>query len=83
MPSLQTTLSRLVTLFILWGLASSALAQSYPSKPIRIINPWPAGGPADAIARPITERLSKALGQPIIIEIKSGANGMVGTEYVA
>ncbi|PHY06756.1 MAG: hypothetical protein CK528_06705 [Alcaligenaceae bacterium] len=83
MSVLQTTLGRLITLFILCGLTSSALAQSYPSKPIRIINPWPAGGPAEAIARPITERLSKALGQPIIIEIKSGANGMVGTEYVA
>ncbi len=63
--------------------ASGASAQSYPAKPIRVISPWPAGGPADAIARPVLDKLAKVLGQPIILEAKAGANGMIGTEYVA
>ena len=64
-------------------LAAVALAQTYPAKPIRIISPWPAGGPAEAIGRPVMDRLSKVLGQPVVIEAKAGANGMIGTEFVA
>ena len=76
--------SRLVFLVSSLGFISTAASQNHPSKPIRIINPWPAGGgAADAIARPVMDRVSKALGQPIFFDGKSGANGMVGTEYVA
>ena len=63
--------------------ANMALAQGYPNKPIKLISPWPPAGPADAIARPIMAKLAQVLGQPIIIEAKAGANGMIGTQYVA
>jgi tripartite-type tricarboxylate transporter receptor subunit TctC len=62
---------------------AAAFAQAYPARPIRLINPWPPGGPADAIARPVAERLSQLLGQPIVIESKPGAGAVIGTQYVA
>jgi tripartite-type tricarboxylate transporter receptor subunit TctC len=76
---------RCLLAFVFFGalIAVGASAQTYPSKPIRLINPWPPGGPADAIARPVMDKVSQALGQPIVIEYKSGANGMIGTQYVA
>ena len=65
------------------ALADIAAAQGYPNKPIKLINPWPAGGPADVIARPVMAKLAEVLGQPVVIESKAGANGMLGTQYVA
>jgi tripartite-type tricarboxylate transporter receptor subunit TctC len=63
---------------------SSALAQpNWPDKPIRIINPYAAGGIADLAARIIQPGLQNGLGQPIVIESKPGASGSLGTEYVA
>ena len=61
----------------------SACAQPYPSKPIRVISPWSPGGPADALARVVTVKMSAALGEPIVIESKGGANGEIGTALVA
>jgi tripartite-type tricarboxylate transporter receptor subunit TctC len=63
--------------------AFSASAQNYPSKPIHVISPWAPGGPAEGIARIVTIKMSEALGQPIVIEAKPGANGTIGTAYVA
>jgi len=63
--------------------ASSALAQDYPTKPIRLIVPYPPGGGTDVIARIVQPRLSEALHQPIIIENRGGAGGALGTEAVA
>lgn len=60
-----------------------ALAQSYPTKTVKIIVPWPAGGATDSLARLISSRLSEAMNQPFVIENKSGASGFIGTEYVA
>jgi len=65
------------------ALAAAASAQQYPTKPIRVISPWSAGGPAEALARMVTTKMSEALGQPIIIESKGGANGEIGTATVA
>lgn len=61
----------------------SAFAQSFPSKPIRIISPYSAGGGNDAIARAVGLGLSKKLGQPVVVENKAGANGIIGADYVA
>ena len=61
----------------------SVAAQTYPSKPIRFVVPYTAGGTSDAIARQVGQRLSDVLKQPVIIENKGGAGGTVGTAQVA
>src|SRR5262245_46838920 len=63
--------------------ASSALAQPYPNKPIRVIVPYAAGGTSDILARQIGPKLTEAWGQPVIVENRPGANGNVGAEFVA
>lgn len=60
-----------------------ALAQNFPSKPIRIIVPFTPGSATDTMARPIAERLSAALGQPVTIENRAGAGGTIGMNVVA
>ena len=65
------------------ALANPAGAQSYPARPVKVINPWPTGGSADALIRIIAERMSIALGQPVIVESLAGANGMIGHAAVA
>ena len=61
----------------------SAAAQTYPSKPIRFVVPYTAGGTSDVIARQVGQRLSDVLKQPVIIENKGGAGGTVGTAQAA
>ena len=65
------------------GLGSQALAQDYPTRPIRFVVPFPPGGGTDIIARIVQPKLSEALGQPIVIENRGGAGGAVGTEAAA
>jgi len=75
--------SRIAALAIGVLVAASAAAQDYPAKPIRIIVPFAAGGPADIYARFIGQRLSEALGQPVVIEDRPGAGSVIGTDAVA
>ncbi|MEK7945237.1 tripartite tricarboxylate transporter substrate binding protein [Pigmentiphaga sp. YJ18] len=63
--------------------AGGALAQSYPARPVTVINPWTPGGPADAVARPILQKLSERLGQQFVVENRAGANGVIGSAMVA
>lgn len=63
--------------------AAGAQAQSWPARPLRLIIPWPPGGPADALARPINARLHEALGQPLVIDNRPGANGSLGFALAA
>lgn len=70
-------------MFVLCIFAASVSAQPYPGKPIKVISPWSPGGPAEALARVVTTKMSAALGQPIVIESKPGANGEIGTASVA
>lgn len=60
-----------------------AAAQDYPSKPIRMINPWTPAGPAELLARLIGDKVSASIGQPIVIESRPGANGTIGAAFVA
>lgn len=64
-------------------LAGTAAAQPYPSKPIRLIVPYPPGALTDLLARAIGERLASAVKQPVVIENKPGAGTLVGAEFVA
>ena len=70
-------------LCLLFLIASTAFAQTYPSKPIKIVVPFPAGGIADLYARLIGARLTDTWGQPIIIENRTGAGGNIGADAVA
>ena len=63
--------------------AGSAAAQSYPTKLIRIIVPWPAGGGIDTVARLIAQRMPERFGQQVIVENRAGSNGFIGTTAVA
>ncbi|MEW6452433.1 MAG: tripartite tricarboxylate transporter substrate binding protein [Pseudomonadota bacterium] len=71
----------LVALFAFAALPFSAHAQDWPNRPIRFIVPYPAGGSTDVGARVIGEHLSRALGQQVVVENKSGGSGTVGFEY--
>lgn len=62
---------------------TSAFAQAYPTKPIRIIVPFPAGGGADLWARIIGQKLGEAWGQNVIVDNRAGASGIIGTELVS
>ena len=78
---MKRILQTLICLCALVPLISTA--QTYPDKPVRMINPYPAGGPADQIGRELAAGLSQALGQSFIVEAKPGGSGAIGTSYVA
>ena len=65
------------------GLVSKASAQTYPTKPIKIVATFAPGGASDILARIIGQKLTESWGQPVIVENRAGAGGIVGTEYVA
>lgn len=79
--TLLRSLSVLVCL--LTAVAGTALAQSYPSRAVKIIVPFAAGGPADNYARFMAQRLGDALGQPFVVDNKPGAGSLIGTDVAA
>jgi tripartite-type tricarboxylate transporter receptor subunit TctC len=74
----------LAALFVSLGahVAPQASAQSYPAKPIRIVDAFAPGGTTDILARLIAQKMTDSWGQQVIVENKPGANGIIGTEYV-
>lgn len=74
---------RMLLLAILLLLPTLASAQNFPAKPIKLIVPFPAGGPNDIIARVIGQRMSELSGQPVLIDNRGGQGGVLGTDAVA
>jgi tripartite-type tricarboxylate transporter receptor subunit TctC len=79
-PLLLTALATVAALALPAG---SALAQAYPSKPISLIVSFPPGGDTDALARTFAEKLQARVGQPVVVENKTGASGTIGNAFVA
>jgi tripartite-type tricarboxylate transporter receptor subunit TctC len=76
--------ARQFLIFLAAALAASAVsAQSYPTKPVKLVVGFPAGGPADIFGRTFAQALSSGLGQPVIVENKSGVGGVLGIDSVA
>lgn len=85
-PSFHPPRRRAVTqlaVLALSTLAGLAHAQAWPSKPISLVVPFPSGGTTDVLARSLAERLTQALGQPVIVENKPGAGATIGADQVA
>ena len=79
----RTLAAALSVLLLGPALCVDALAQSWPSKPIKVVVNFPPGGAADQIARAIGIPLAEAFGQPVVIENRGGANGNLGGDMVA
>ncbi len=68
---------------VLAGGHTQAMAQGFPTKPIRIVVPFPAGGTTDVVARLVAVRMSEAMGQPVVVDNRGGAGGALGADIVA
>ncbi|TAK81254.1 MAG: tripartite tricarboxylate transporter substrate binding protein [Betaproteobacteria bacterium] len=76
-------IARAVLVFALAVLPAAALAQTYPSKPIRFVVPFPPGGGVDVTVRTVAQKMGESLGQQIIVDNRAGASGIIGAEFVA
>jgi tripartite-type tricarboxylate transporter receptor subunit TctC len=80
---LPLTASASIALLLLHPLLAQAQSSPWPTKPVRLVVPYPAGGPTDIVARLISPTISEALGRPIVIDNRGGAGTLIGTEAVA
>ena len=80
---LTALLTTLAISFIGAAASGPALAVGYPDRPIRLVSPYAAGGLTDIVARTLARELSSRVGQPVIVENRAGAGGIIGTDYVA
>lgn len=78
------SMRRMAGAFLLAGAMIAPLyAQTYPTKPVRFILPFPPGGPTDILGRAVGQKLSEGLAQPVVVENRPGAGGNIGTEFAA
>jgi tripartite-type tricarboxylate transporter receptor subunit TctC len=77
------SLSRLLAFAFLLGVSFVATAQDWPSKPVKFVSPYPPGGSVDPLARLLGAKLGDSLKQQFIVENRTGASGIIGTDYVA
>ena len=83
MPISRRDLLRAIAAAPLLALAPHVARAAYPERPIRLVVPFAPGGNADIVGRLVGERMSEALGQPVVVENRAGAGGSIGAEYVA
>ncbi len=83
MPKFMQRACWMAALALLWGTTVLAQTPSWPSKPVKFVNSWPAGGPSDILARAVGDVLQKQFAQPFVVENKPGAAGNVGADLVA
>ena len=76
-------LLKLVAGMVCAAAVGNASGQAFPAKPIRIVVPYAAGGPSDMVARTVAQRMSQIMGNPVVVENRPGANGIIGMEHVA
>jgi tripartite-type tricarboxylate transporter receptor subunit TctC len=80
---MQRPLRRTILALAALAIAGAAFAQPWPAKPIKIIVPYPPGGTSDILARSVGQKMTEALGQPVVVENKPGATGNIGADFVA
>ena len=84
MPTPPNSLRRLlIVAAVAAPLPTRLFAQAFPSRPLRLIVPFPAGGIVDTTARQLGQKLSETLGQPVVVDNRAGASGSVGSDFVA
>jgi tripartite-type tricarboxylate transporter receptor subunit TctC len=81
MNSEKFRLAWLLSVALLW--AGVVAAQGYPNRPIRLVVPYPPGGGTDVVARTLAQKMNEVMGQPVIVDNRPGANGIIGSDVVA
>ena len=76
-------MTKILVLLLAFAFSASAVAQSYPDRPVRLVVGFPPGGSSDTVARVVAQHLSPLLGQPVVVENKPGAGGVIGSDTVA
>jgi tripartite-type tricarboxylate transporter receptor subunit TctC len=80
-----STISLVLALMGAGGLAVAQVpsAVKFPAKPVRIVVPYPPGGPIDILTRPLAQKLNEGMGSTVLVDNRAGANGIIGIEHVA